>query len=183
MGSEMCIRDRKKGCTESDNPEDYEATLNPAMYDYCRKCQKEPDDLVLRTTIITHATKYVKELCEAYDMTEHEETLQRRAEYVRQWKRANKARAAEKKDALPLEVFDSFLLHLEESSGDEVDDEEDDDAASFASGRSRASAASARSRLTAGQGSRASASSAAPSAFVLARDPDDPGRTLSLIHI
>ena len=95
----------KKGCTESDNPEDYEATLNPAMYDYCRKCQKEPDDLVLRTTIITHATKYVKELCDAYDMTEHEETLQRRAEYVRQWKRINKARAVEKQEPLPLEVF------------------------------------------------------------------------------
>ena len=33
--------------------------------------------------------------------------------------------------------------------------------------------------MTAGQGSRASATSTAPSAFVMARDPDDPGRTRS----
>ena len=58
----------KKGRTESENPEDYEVTLNPAMYDYCRKCQKEPDDPILKTAIITHATKYVSELCVAYDM-------------------------------------------------------------------------------------------------------------------
>ena len=77
----------KKGRKESDNPEDYEVTLNPAMYDYCRKCQKEPDDPILKTAIITHATKYVSELCVAYDMVEYEEILQRRAEYVRQWKR------------------------------------------------------------------------------------------------
>ena len=148
----------KKGRTESENPEDYEVTLNPAMYDYCRKCQKEPDDPVLKTAIIRHATKYVHELCVAYDMIEHEETLQRRAEYVRQWKRTNKARAAEKQEPLPLDVFEAFLLNPEDSSEEELAEEEDDDAASTAgSARSRASMASARSRLTAGQGSRASA--------------------------
>ena len=85
----------KRGCKESDDPEDYEVTLNPAMYDYCRRCQKEPDDPILKATIITHATKYVKDLCFTYDMVEHEETLQRRAEYIRQWKRTNKARAVQ----------------------------------------------------------------------------------------
>ena len=62
-GERKAVYEFEKGHKESENPGDYEVTLNPAMYDYCRKCQKEPNDPLHKATIITHATKYVKELC------------------------------------------------------------------------------------------------------------------------
>lgn len=84
------------------------------------------------------------------------------------------------------DVFAAFDLNvIGDYTEDDSGEEEGDDASSArgsaagSAAGSRGSHASARSRMTAGQGSRASKTATAPSAFVMARDPNDPGRTKS----